>query len=104
MTSVQDVAPKIKGKMAVVKINTEKYSNLAAKYSVQELPTVRCPGQLHNIPRSLCACFAYILSHQDFLQLGVFKDGELVQRISGLHSSEQLLYRLSPYLMDPAQA
>jgi thioredoxin-like negative regulator of GroEL len=65
----QDVAPKLKGSMSVVKINTEKYTNLAARYQIQELPT-----------------------------LVVFRDGQQVQRISGLHTSEQLMSVLSPHL------
>ena len=69
---VQDVAPKIKGKMAVVKINTEKYSNLAAKYSVQGLPTVRCPSQ-HGAKITACVCLSCIFTTKAFSSWGCLR-------------------------------
>lgn len=71
--SLQEVAPKVKESMTVVKINTEKYGNLAAKYQIQELPT-----------------------------LIVFKHGQVVQRITGLHNGPQLLQILAPHIAAPA--
>lgn len=69
---VQEVAPQIKDSVTVVKINTEKYQNLAARYQIQELPT-----------------------------LIVFKKGEVAQRITGLHTAPQLLQVLAPHIAAP---
>ena len=66
---MQEVAPKVKEHMSVVKINTEKYTNLAARYEIQELPT-----------------------------LIVFKNGQVQQRITGVHSGPQLLQILAPHV------
>lgn len=66
---VQTVAPQIKSHMTVVKIDTEKYENLAARYQIQELPTMI-----------------------------VFKQGEVVQRIKGYRDPEELMQVLSPYI------
>ena len=66
---LQEVAPQIKGKVTVVKIDTEKYPNLAARYGIQGLPT-------------MC----------------VFKSGEVVQRLEGYQSGPQLMQSLAAHL------
>lgn len=69
---LEEVAPQIKASMTVVKINTENYQNLAARYQIQELPT-----------------------------LIVFKNGQVAQRITGLHSAAQLMQMLAPHMAAP---
>lgn len=56
-------------KVKLVKINTEKYPNIASKYKIQSLPTIM-----------------------------LFKNGEQVDRIEGLPDTSQLLQRLNYYL------
>lgn len=56
-------------KVKLVKINTEKYPNIASKYKIEALPTIM-----------------------------LFKNGEPVDRIEGLPESQQLLQRLSYFL------
>ena len=65
----QEVAPKLKGKLSVVKIDTERYPNLAARYKVQGLPT-------------LC----------------LFDGGQVVNRFEGFLTGPQLMQTLQPYL------
>lgn len=55
--------------MKLVKINTEKYPNIASKYKIEALPTIM-----------------------------LFKNGEPVDRIEGLPESNQLLQRLNYFL------
>lgn len=66
---VQEIATDVKGKMSIVKIDTEKYPNLAARFNVQGLPT-------------LC----------------IFKDGKVVQRLEGFLTAPQLRDSLTPHL------
>lgn len=66
---VQEVAPQIKGKVTVVKIDTEKYPNLAARYGIQGLPT-------------MC----------------LFKRGQVVQRLEGFLNGPQLLQSIAAHL------
>ena len=55
--------------MKLVKINTEKYPNIASKYKVEALPTIM-----------------------------LFKNGQPVDRIEGLPEANQLLQRLNYFL------
>lgn len=55
--------------MKLVKINTEKYPNIASKFKVEALPTIV-----------------------------LFKDGEPVDRIEGLPDTNQLVQRLKYFL------
>eukprot|EP00892_Ulva_mutabilis_P000933 jgi/Ulvmu1/10840/UM007_0014.1 len=66
---LEEVAPQVKQHVSVVKINTEKYTNLAARYQIQELPT-----------------------------LILFKNGQVAQRITGVHTGPQLLQILSTHM------
>lgn len=52
--TLDEVAPDYDGKIAITKLNTEEYPDLAAKYGIMVLPT-----------------------------LAIFKDGEIVDRRSG---------------------
>jgi thioredoxin-like negative regulator of GroEL len=67
--NMQEVAPEVKDRISVVKIDTEKYPQLAARYNVQGLPT-------------MC----------------VFKDGKVVQRLEGFLTRPQLLQSIGAYL------
>lgn len=68
-SDVQEVAPQVKGKITVVKIDTEKYPKLAARHNIEGLPT-------------LC----------------LFKNGQVVQRFEGFMSAQQLLQSLAPHM------
>ena len=66
----KDVLPKVAGavgkdKVKLVKINTEKYPNIAGKYKVEALPTII-----------------------------LFKNGQVADRIEGLPDAAQLTERL----------
>lgn len=63
------MAPSLKGRMSVVKIDTERYPNLAARYNVQGLPT-------------LC----------------LFDKGKVVNRFEGFLTGPQLMQSLQSYL------
>ncbi|KKJ00440.1 thioredoxin [Prochlorothrix hollandica] len=56
------IAPQVKGRVKLVKINTEAYPQLAAQYQVQALPT-----------------------------LVVFRDGAVMARVEGALSGDQIL-------------
>lgn len=55
--------------MKLVKINTEKYPNIASKFKVEALPTIM-----------------------------LFKNGKVVDRIEGLPETNQLIQRLQYFL------
>jgi thioredoxin len=70
----KDVLPKVAGavgkdKVKLVKINTEKYPNIAGKYKVEALPTIM-----------------------------LFKDGNVADRIEGMPNAPQLIDRLLYFL------
>ena len=70
----KDVLPKVAGavgkdKVKLVKINTEKYPNIAGKYKVEALPTIM-----------------------------LFKDGKVADRIEGMPNAPQLIDRLLYFL------
>lgn len=69
ISHLQELATDVKGKMRIVKIDTEKYPNLAAQYGIEGLPT-------------LC----------------IFQNGKLVQRLEGFYTAPQLLPALQPFL------
>lgn len=66
---LQEVNDQLKGRLAVVKIDTDKYPDLASRYHIYALPT-----------------------------LVLFKEGEPVDRIEGLLHTEQIVERLQPFL------
>lgn len=66
---LEKVGADLKDRIKVVKINTDKYPDLAAKHSITSLPT-----------------------------LVVFKNGKPVDRIEGLVRAEQLIQHLSQVL------
>ena len=70
----KDVLPKVAGavgkdKVKLVKINTEKYPNIAGKYKVEALPTIM-----------------------------LFTDGKVADRIEGMPNAPQLIDRLLYFL------
>ena len=66
---LQDVSKQLKSKIKVVKIDTEKYPNLASQHNIQALPT-----------------------------LVLFKDGKPADRIEGVMGAEALVQHLYPLL------
>jgi thioredoxin len=66
---LEQVGARLKDALQVVKIDTEKYPQLASQYQIHALPT-----------------------------LVLFKSGQPVERIEGALSAEQLIQRLQPLL------
>jgi thioredoxin len=66
---LEQVGARLKDALQVVKIDTEKYPQLASQYQIHALPT-----------------------------LVLFKGGQPVERIEGALSAEQLIQRLQPLL------
>lgn len=66
---LEQVNQQLKGRLKVVKIDTDKYPQLASQYLIEALPT-----------------------------LVLFKNGEPVERIEGLLPAEQLVPRLTMLL------
>ncbi|MGF1513879.1 MAG: thioredoxin [Elainellaceae cyanobacterium] len=66
---LNQVGAQLKGKLQVVKIDTDKYPAIASRYQIQALPT-----------------------------LVLFKGGEPVQRLEGVRNAEQLVQTLTPLL------
>lgn len=62
---LQQVSTQLKGRLQVVKIDTDKYPKIGSQYHIHALPT-----------------------------LVLFKDGEPVERIEGVVPAEQLIQRL----------
>ena len=63
---LEQVGASLRDRLQVVKIDTDKYPNLASKYQVEALPT-----------------------------LVLFKDGEPAEKIEGVHQAPQLIQHLS---------
>ena len=63
--NLEQVNQEMKQKVKIVKIDTEKYPDLASKYHIQALPT-----------------------------LVLFNQGQQIDRVEGLLSAEQLVHRL----------
>ena len=63
---LEQVGSTLRDRLQVVKIDTDKYPNLASKYQVEALPT-----------------------------LVLFKDGEPAEKIEGVHQAPQLIQHLS---------
>ncbi|MEL6927049.1 MAG: thioredoxin [Cyanobacteria bacterium J06600_6] len=63
---LEQVGATLRDRLQVVKIDTDKYPNLASKYQVEALPT-----------------------------LVLFKDGQPAQKIEGVHQAPQLIQHLS---------
>lgn len=66
---LEQVNTQLKDKLKVIKIDAERYSQLASKYQIHAYPT-----------------------------LVLFKDGQPVDRIEGVLMTEQLVQRLQPHL------
>ncbi len=66
---LQQVSDRLKQKLQVVKIDSDKYPNLAGKYGIEALPT-----------------------------LVLFKNGEPVDRIEGVLRADPLIDRLQKFL------
>lgn len=66
---LSDLAPEIKGKARIIKIDVDNNQQLAAKYQVRSVPT-----------------------------LILFKNGESVWRHAGVASKEQLLEVMKPHM------
>ena len=63
---LEEVGANLRDRLQVVKIDTDKYPNLASKYQVEALPT-----------------------------LVLFKDGQPAERIEGVQQAQQLIQHLS---------
>ena len=63
---LEEVGANLRDRLQVVKIDTDKYPNLASKYQVEALPT-----------------------------LVLFKDGQPAERIEGVQQAQQLIQQLS---------
>ena len=66
---LQQVKVKLNEQLQIVKIDTDKYPNLASQYQIHALPT-----------------------------MVLFKNGEIVDRIEGAMSADKLVDRLQPNL------
>ncbi|MEO1298692.1 MAG: thioredoxin [Cyanobacteria bacterium J06636_16] len=66
---LEQVNTQLKGKLKVVKIDTDRYPQLASKHQIHALPT-----------------------------LVLFKQGQPVDRIEGVQTADQLVQRLQAYL------
>lgn len=66
---LEQVNAQLKGQIKVVKIDSDRYPQLASQYQIHALPT-----------------------------LVLFKGGQPVERIEGVLVAEQLVQRLQPYL------
>ncbi|NER84991.1 MAG: thioredoxin [Leptolyngbya sp. SIO1D8] len=66
---LEQVNAQLKGKLKVVKIDTDRYPQVASQHQIHALPT-----------------------------LVLFKQGQPVDRIEGVQMAEQLVQRLQPYL------
>lgn len=70
MSSIlEEINPQIKNRIQLVKIDTEKYPNIASEYGIEALPT-----------------------------LVLFKNGEEIERIQGVLQGPQLIQRLETFL------
>ncbi|NJO96010.1 thioredoxin [Pleurocapsa sp. CCALA 161] len=63
---LEQVGATLRDRLQVVKIDTDKYPNLASKYQIEALPT-----------------------------LVLFKDGQPAEKIEGVHQASQLIQHLS---------
>lgn len=63
---LEEVGANLRDRLQVVKIDTDKYPNLASKYQIEALPT-----------------------------LVLFKDGQPAERIEGVQQAQELIQRLS---------
>lgn len=66
---LEQVNAQLKGKLKVVKIDSDRYPQIASRYEIQALPT-----------------------------LVLFKGGQPAERIEGVLEAEQLVQRLQPHL------
>lgn len=66
---LEEVNTRLKGKLQVVKVDTDKYPQMAGQYQIQALPT-------------------FVL----------FKQGQPVHRIEGVVQTEGLIQQLTPWL------
>ena len=66
---LEQVGANLRDRLQVVKIDTDKYPNLATKYQIEALPT-----------------------------LVLFKDGQPADKIEGVYDAPQLIQRLSTFV------
>jgi thioredoxin-like negative regulator of GroEL len=66
---LEQVNSQLKGRLKVVKIDSDRYPQLASQYQIHALPT-----------------------------LVLFKQGQPVERIEGVQAAEPLVQRLQPHL------
>lgn len=71
--ALAEVGAATRGRLKVVKIDTDKYPNIASKYGVEGLPTVV-----------------------------LIKKGQAVDRFEGMMSAQQMLERINYFLHDSA--
>ena len=67
---VEEIASEYKGKIKVVKLNTDENQNIAIKYGIRSIPT-----------------------------LGIFKDGKVVDSVIGAVPKQHLVEKIKPYLI-----
>ena len=63
---LEQVSSQLRDRVQVVKIDTDRYPNIASQYAIQALPT-----------------------------LVLFKEGQAVEKIEGVHQAQQLIQHLS---------
>lgn len=63
---LEQVGSQLRDRVQVVKIDTDRYPNIASQYAIQALPT-----------------------------LVLFKNGQAVEKIEGVHQAQQLIQHLS---------
>ena len=66
---LEQVGRQLKGRLKVVKIDSDRYPQLASQYQIHALPT-----------------------------LVLFKNGQPIERIEGVQLAEQLVQRIQPHL------
>jgi thioredoxin 1 len=67
--SVEELADELKGKLKVVKVNTDENQAVAQKYGIRSIPT-----------------------------LGIFKDGKVVDSVIGAQPKQAIMSKVLPYL------
>ncbi|MGE5683316.1 MAG: thioredoxin [Bacillota bacterium] len=66
---VDELADELKGKLKVVKVNTDENFNVASRYGIMSIPT-----------------------------LGIFKDGKMVETVIGAVPKHYLVNKLNPHI------
>ena len=66
---LEQVSSQLRDRLQIVKIDTDRYPNIASQYDIQALPT-----------------------------LVLFKNGQPVEKIEGVHQAQQLVQHLSSFV------